>query len=100
MNFLYKLVFVSAFLWAGMSSAHSMDVYGLSEGIELRSEYQRNLSQDELLREALFDLAVEKTLVSFSNKKYKAGSRGYAVDSRLNLRATSETMLLQYKLTF
>lgn len=100
MNFLYKLIFICAFLWATIGAAHSMDVYGLSEGIELHSEYRRNLSQNELLREALFDLAVEKTLVSFSSKKHTAGSHGYAVDSRINLRANSETMLLQYQLTF
>ena len=100
MNLLYKLIFISALLWAVIGTAHSMDVYGLSEGIELRSEYHRNMTQNELLREALFDLAVEKTLVSFSNKKHTAGSHGYSVDSRVNLRATSETMLLQYQLTF
>lgn len=100
MKLVNKIMFISVFLWAGMGSAHSMDIFGLSEGIELRSEYHRNLSQNDLLREALFELAIEKTLVSFSNKRRNAASRGYQVDSRINLRATNDTMQLQYQLTF
>lgn len=97
MKLLNKIIFICVFAWTGIGSAHSMDIFGLSEGIELRTEYRKNLSQNDLLREALFDLAVEKTLVSFSKKKL---SGGYTVDSRVNLRATSDTMLLQYNLTF
>ena len=100
MNHIFKIIFIGAFLWLGIGSAHSMDIYGLSEGIELRSDYRQNLSQNELLREAFFDLAVEKTLVSFSKNKHHAATRRYAVDSRINLRASSEAMVLQYKLTF
>lgn len=100
MKLVNKIIFISIFLWAGMGSAHSMDIFGLSEGIEFHSEHRKNLSQNDLLREALFDLAIEKTLVSFSKKRHNASSRGYEVDSRINLRATNETMQIQYQLTF
>ena len=100
MQSLNRLIFTIVFLCAGVGSAHSADIFGLSEDISLHSESRRNLSQNEQLREALFDLAVEKTLVSFSSKNPKTQSHHYATDSRINLRTSGETTMVQYQLTF